>query len=59
MANAAETQHIFGVGGVGGSIAWADTKTGVAFALTKNRLASDFDTADKIGGLVTAAVTAG
>jgi hypothetical protein len=28
----------------------------VAFALTKNRLAQDFDTADKIGGLVTQVV---
>ena len=54
MANAAETQHIFGVGGVGGSIANADTKSGVVFALTKNRLAADFDTADKVGAIVSA-----
>jgi CubicO group peptidase (beta-lactamase class C family) len=58
LANAHETQHVFGVGGVGGSIANADTATGTSFALTKNRLAPDFDTADQIGGIVTKAITA-
>ncbi|MGH2534652.1 MAG: serine hydrolase domain-containing protein [Thermomicrobiales bacterium] len=55
LANARETQHVFGVGGVGGSVANADVKTGTTFALTKNRLAATFDTADKIGGIVTKA----
>jgi CubicO group peptidase (beta-lactamase class C family) len=48
MSNAHETQHVFGVGGVGGSHAYADTKTGITFALTKNRLTPDFDTAEQI-----------
>ena len=36
MSNAHETQTVFGVGGVGGSHAYADTATGTTFALTKN-----------------------
>ncbi|MGH2353486.1 MAG: serine hydrolase domain-containing protein [Chloroflexota bacterium] len=56
MSNAQETQHVFGVGGVGGSHAYADTKTGTTFALTKNRLAADFATAERVGGIVTKAV---
>jgi CubicO group peptidase (beta-lactamase class C family) len=56
MSNAHETQHIFGVGGVGGSHAYADTATGTAFALTKNRLAPSFDTAEEVAGIVTRAV---
>ena len=38
----------FGVGGVGGSFAYGDTKTGIAFALTKNRLTQDFNAATQI-----------
>jgi CubicO group peptidase (beta-lactamase class C family) len=56
MANAHETQHIFGVGGIGGSHAYADIATGTAFALTKNRLATSFDTAEEVAGIVTKAV---
>ena len=56
LSNAHETRHIFGVGGVGGSHAYADTRTGVAFALTKNRLAPNFDTAEHVAGIVTKAV---
>jgi CubicO group peptidase (beta-lactamase class C family) len=56
MSNAHETQHVFGVGGVGGSHAYADTVSGVTFALTKNRLAPTFDSAERVGGLVTKAV---
>jgi len=55
MSNAHETQHVFGVGGVGGSHAYADTKTGTTFALTKNRLTPDFDTAEQIADIVTQA----
>jgi len=55
MSNAHETQHVFGVGGVGGSHAYADTKTGITFALTKNRLTPDFDTAEQIADIVTQA----
>jgi CubicO group peptidase (beta-lactamase class C family) len=56
MSNAHETQHIFGVGGIGGSHAYADTATGTTFALTKNRLAPSFDTAEEVAGIVTKAV---
>ena len=56
MSNAHESQHVFGVGGVGGSHAYADTNTGTAFALTKNRLAPSFDTAEQVAGIVTKAV---
>jgi CubicO group peptidase (beta-lactamase class C family) len=51
-----ETPTVFGVGGVGGSYACADTATGVAWALTKNRLTADFGAAEQIGGIVTNAV---
>lgn len=34
---------LFGVGGVGGSYAGGDVGSGVAFAITKNRLRPDFD----------------
>ena len=47
---------MFGMGGVGGSYAYADTATGVAFALTKNRLTADFSAAERIAGIVTQAV---
>ncbi len=56
MSNAHETQHVFGVGGVGGSHAYADTKTGTTFALTKNRLAPSFDTAEQVAGIVAQAL---
>ena len=56
ISNAHETQHVFGVGGVGGSHAYADTKTGTTFALTKNRLAPSFDTAEQVAEIVTQAV---
>lgn len=49
----------FGVGGVGGSYAGADTATGIAFALTKkltkNRLTADFGAAEQVAGIVTKA----
>jgi CubicO group peptidase (beta-lactamase class C family) len=56
MSNAHETQHVFGVGGVGGSHAYADTKTGTTFALTKNRLAPNFDTAEHVAEIITKGV---
>src|SRR3712207_1605217 len=59
LSNAHETQHIFGVGGVGGSHAYADRATGTTFALTKNRLAPSFDTAEQVAGIVTKAVAEG
>jgi CubicO group peptidase (beta-lactamase class C family) len=42
----------FGVGGVGGSFAHGDTATGTAFAVTKNRVSSDFATATRLTQLV-------
>lgn len=51
-----ENGTTFGVGGVGGSSAFADRATGIAFALTKTRLAQNFETAGRITGLVTAAL---
>ena len=59
MSNAHETQHVFGVGGIGGSHAYADTRTGTTFALTKNRLAPSFDTAEQVAGIVTQALAKG
>ena len=51
-----ETPTAFGFGGVGGSFAYADTATGVTFALTKNRLTPDFSAAEQIDDIVTRAV---
>jgi CubicO group peptidase (beta-lactamase class C family) len=56
MANAHDTQHVFGVGGIGGSHAYADTASGIAFALTENRLAPSFETAERVAGIVTKAI---
>jgi CubicO group peptidase (beta-lactamase class C family) len=56
MSNAHETQHVIGVGGIGGSHAYADTKTGTTFTLTKNRLGPSFATAEEVAGIVTEAV---
>lgn len=46
----------FGVGGVGGAFACGNTKTGVTFALTKNRLQQDFNAAGQVLELVTKAL---
>ncbi|MGP4098144.1 serine hydrolase domain-containing protein [Nonomuraea sp. KM90] len=54
-ATAEESPTVFGVPGAGGSAAWADTATGMAFALTKNRLTNDFAAAELLGGIVTRA----
>jgi CubicO group peptidase (beta-lactamase class C family) len=51
-----ETPTAFGMGGAGGSFAYAETATGIAFALTKNRLTPDFDAAERIAGIVTEVV---
>jgi CubicO group peptidase (beta-lactamase class C family) len=51
-----ETPTAFGFGGVGGSFAYADTATGVTFALTKNKLTPDFSAAEQIDDIVTKAV---
>jgi CubicO group peptidase (beta-lactamase class C family) len=54
--DARETPSVFGVGGVGGSYACADTATGITFALTKNRLTPGFEAAARVAGVVTKAV---
>jgi CubicO group peptidase (beta-lactamase class C family) len=59
VSNEQETHSVFGVGGVGGSYAYADTATGIAFALTKNRLAPSFHTAQQVRGIVTKAFAEG
>ena len=55
-ADSQEPPTVFGMGGAGGSHAYADTATGTTFALVKNRLTSNFDAAQKIDGIVTKAV---
>jgi CubicO group peptidase (beta-lactamase class C family) len=59
MSNLLETQHVFGVGGIGGSHAYADTRTGTTFALTKNWLTPSFESAEQVAGIVTKAVADG
>jgi CubicO group peptidase (beta-lactamase class C family) len=54
-STAQDTPTTFGVGGVGGSFAYGDRTTGVAFGLTKNRLTDDFTAATQISQLVTGA----
>jgi CubicO group peptidase (beta-lactamase class C family) len=53
------TPTTFGMPGVGGSYACADTATGTAFAVTKNRLTADFVAVEQVGEIVTKAVTHG
>ena len=53
---AMDSTTTFGVGGAGGSFACGDTETGIAFALTKNRLTQDFDAVAQISRLVTEAL---
>ena len=49
---AMDSSSVFGIGGVGGSFACGDTATGIAFAVTKNRLTQDFNAAAEVGQLV-------
>ncbi|TMF62256.1 MAG: beta-lactamase family protein [Chloroflexi bacterium] len=51
-ASPQESSTAFGVGGAGGSFAYGDTASGIAFGLTKNRLSNDFGTATQIVQLV-------
>ena len=50
---AMDSSSVFGIGGVGGSFACGDTSTGIAFAVTKNRLTQDFNAAAELSQLVT------
>ncbi|MEV0619392.1 serine hydrolase domain-containing protein [Nonomuraea sp. NPDC050404] len=47
-----DTPTVFGWPGSGGSCAFADTATGVAFAVAKNRLAANFTTAQTLATIV-------
>jgi CubicO group peptidase (beta-lactamase class C family) len=49
---AMDSSSVFGIGGVGGSFACGDTASGIAFALTKNRLTQDFNAAAELSQLV-------
>ena len=53
LGSGSDSSSVFGVGGAGGSFACGDTATGLAFAVTKNRLTSDFNAATQISRLVT------
>jgi CubicO group peptidase (beta-lactamase class C family) len=57
-STAAESPTVFGIGGYGGSFACGDTATGMAFAVTKNRLTQDFSAATDLSNMVNAAVPA-
>jgi CubicO group peptidase (beta-lactamase class C family) len=46
---------VFGLGGVGGSFACGDTASGLAWAVTKNRISSDFSTSIQLGRLIAGA----
>ena len=50
--DAQSTPTVFGLGGVGGSFACGDTATGVAWAVTKNRVSNDFATSTQLGQLI-------
>jgi CubicO group peptidase (beta-lactamase class C family) len=59
LGSAQDSKTVFGVGGVGGSFACGDTATGIAFAVTKNRLAMDFNAATQLSDIVRKALAAG
>jgi hypothetical protein len=46
---------VFGLGGVGGSFACGDTASGLAWAVTKNRVSNDFTTSTQLGRLIAGA----
>jgi CubicO group peptidase (beta-lactamase class C family) len=53
--DAQDTPTVFGSGGVGGSFACGDTASGIAWAVTKNRVSNDFSTSTQLGQLITGA----
>ncbi len=60
LGSAAEDSNsVFGVGGVGGSFACGDTASGIAFAVTKNRLIHDFNAAAELRKIVKKALAHG
>jgi CubicO group peptidase (beta-lactamase class C family) len=50
-----EAPTVFGLGGVGGSFACGDTASGIAWAVTKNRISNDFSTSTRLGQLIAGA----
>ena len=56
-STAQDSPSVFGVGGYGGSFACGDSATGIAFAVTKNRLTQDFSAATELSNLVSTALT--
>ncbi|GAA2071186.1 serine hydrolase domain-containing protein [Actinomadura alba] len=52
-------EHAFGMAGAGGSYAYGNPATGIAFALTKNRLTMDFTAVTEISEIVSRAATNG
>jgi CubicO group peptidase (beta-lactamase class C family) len=51
-STAQESPSVFGIGGFGGSFACGDTATGIAFAVTKNRITQDFSAATELSNMV-------
>src|SRR5438132_7170670 len=51
-STAQDSPTTFGVGGAGGSFACAERATGIAFAVTKNRLTNDFSAATQLSQIV-------
>ncbi len=58
-AAAEDSNSVFGVGGAGGTFACGDTASGIAFAVTKNRLTPDFNAAAELRKIVKKALARG
>jgi CubicO group peptidase (beta-lactamase class C family) len=56
LGTSSDSDSVFGVGGSGGSFACGDTATGIAFAVTKNRLTNDFTAAKELSEIVSNAL---
>jgi CubicO group peptidase (beta-lactamase class C family) len=54
-ADPRDAPTVFGLGGVGGSFACGDTASGLAWAVTKNRVSNDFNTSTQLGQLIAGA----
>jgi CubicO group peptidase (beta-lactamase class C family) len=54
-----QTSTWFGMAGAGGTAAYADTDTGIAFAVTKNRLTGHYDSVDRIAEIIMKAAADG
>jgi CubicO group peptidase (beta-lactamase class C family) len=53
--DAQQSPTVFGLGGVGGSFACGDTASGLAWAVTKNRVSPDFSSSIRLGRLIAGA----